>query len=203
MEEQVNIFYRIPHLYRSVFICDAMHSRRMRSVRKFIKVTQGKNQSFFRNLSQIPTGLLNTSEAVQMKTVIRSIIGIIAGLIVGSIVNMGLVVISGDVIPPPEGVDVTSMESLKSSMHLFEPKHFIMPFSAHALGTFIGALVAAIVASTRKMEMALIIGVFFLAGGIANIYMLPSPLWFTILDLGVAYIPMAWLGGKLARRLMN
>jgi hypothetical protein len=48
------------------------------------------------------------------------------------------------------------------------------------------------------MKFALAIGFFFLIGGIMNVFMLPSPLWFTILDLAGAYIPMAWLGGLLA-----
>ncbi len=39
----------------------------------------------------------------------------------------------------------------------------------------------------------MIIGVFFLAGGIGNILMLPSPLWFTLVDLLAAYLPMAFL----------
>ncbi len=43
----------------------------------------------------------------------------------------------------------------------------------------------------------MIIAVFFLAGGIANVLMLPSPTWFIILDLVVAYIPMGYLGAKL------
>ncbi len=29
---------------------------------------------------------------------------------------------------------------------------------------------------------------------------LPSPMWFNALDLIVAYIPMAYLGGKLVNR---
>jgi hypothetical protein len=50
------------------------------------------------------------------------------------------------------------------------------------------------------MRLALVIGFFFLAGGIANVLMLPSPTWFTILDLVGAYIPMVYLAGKLASR---
>jgi len=30
--------------------------------------------------------------------------------------------------------------------------------------------------------------------------MLPSPLWFAVLDLIVAYIPMGWMGGKLSAK---
>ena len=46
---------------------------------------------------------------------------------------------SSSIISPPKGVDVTTMEGLKAYLHLFEPKHFIFPFLAHALGTFAGA----------------------------------------------------------------
>jgi hypothetical protein len=132
-----------------------------------------------------------------MNPIIRNILAVIAGAIVGSAVNMGIVMLGGSVIPPPNGADTTTMEGLKESMHLFQPQHFIFPFLAHALGTFVGALLAAVIAANRKMIFALSIGVFFLIGGIINITMLPSPIWFTILDLAGAYLPMAYLAGKL------
>ncbi len=134
-----------------------------------------------------------------MNPKLKNILAIIAGIVGGGIVNMGIVSLSGSVIPPPEGVDPSSMESLKENMHLFGPQHFVMPFLAHALGTLAGALLAALIASTRKMTFALVIGFFFLAGGIMMVFMVPSPVWFAILDLAVAYIPMAWLGGKLGK----
>jgi hypothetical protein len=47
------------------------------------------------------------------------------------------------------------------------------------------------------MKFALGLGVFFLLGGIAAAFMIPAPTWFIILDLVAAYIPMAYLAGKL------
>ena len=135
-----------------------------------------------------------------MNPIVKNILAVIAGLIIGSIVNMGLIMISGSVIPPPEGGDVTTMEGLKETMHLFEPKHFIFPFLAHALGTLVGSFVAATIAANNKMKFAIAIGCFFLIGGIINVVMLPSPTWFAILDIVGAYIPMAMIGGKLAIR---
>ena len=135
-----------------------------------------------------------------MNATIKNILAVIAGLILGSAVNMGLIMISGSVIAPPEGADVTTMEGLKESIHLFQPKHFLFPFLAHALGTLVGAFVAGLIAANNKMTFALVIGVFFLIGGIINTFMLPAPIWFNILDLLGAYIPMAWFGGKLAMR---
>jgi hypothetical protein len=51
------------------------------------------------------------------------------------------------------------------------------------------------------MKIALGIGVLFLIGGTAAVMMLPAPMWFSALDLIVAYIPMAWLGGKIGMTL--
>lgn len=132
-----------------------------------------------------------------MHPILRNILAVVAGVVFGSMVNMGIIMISGSVIPPPEGVDPTDMESLKQSMHLFGPQHFIMPFLAHAIGTFAGAVMAALIVSKKKILFALGVGGFFLAGGIINIFMLPSPLWFTIVDLAGAYMPMAWLAGRV------
>lgn len=136
-----------------------------------------------------------------MKPIIRKILAVIIGLLVGGLVNMGIVLISSHIIPPPNGVDVTTMESLKANLHLFKPINFLMPWLAHGLGSMVGAFIAYLIAVDNKMKFALAIGIFFLVGGIMNIYMLPSPTWFTIVDLGLAYIPMAWLGGKIASKI--
>lgn len=125
--------------------------------------------------------------------IFRNIIGVIIGLVIGSLLNGFIINISGSIIPPPEGADVKTIEGLKASLHLFEPKHFIMPFLAHALGTFIGAIIALLIAATNKRAMALTVGGFFLIGGIINVMMLPAPVWFSITDLVLAYLPMAYL----------
>ena len=135
-----------------------------------------------------------------MNPVIRNILAVIAGIIIGSIVNMSLINVSGYIIPPPEGADMKTMEGLKASMHLFQPRHFIFPFLAHALGTFVGALVAGLIAATNKMKIAMVLGFLFLVGGITAVSMIPAPLWFNIADLVFAYLPMAFLAGKIAMR---
>ncbi|CAN5434420.1 hypothetical protein BH23BAC3_BH23BAC3_02250 [soil metagenome] len=135
-----------------------------------------------------------------MKTMLQNFLAFAAGLAAGSAVNMGIIMLSGAVIAPPEGADLSTLEGLQEAMHLFEPKHFLMPFLAHALGTFVGAWVAALIAVNHKMVFALSISVFFLAGGIINVFLLPSPTWFTVLDLAFAYIPMGYLAGKLAMK---
>ncbi len=135
-----------------------------------------------------------------MNNTVRNILAVIAGLVLGGIVNMTIITISGSIIPPPAGADLTTVEGLKAAMPLLEAKHFLMPFLAHALGTFVAALVAVLIAASHKMKLVIGLGVFNLLGGIAAVMMIPAPTWFSVLDLVAAYIPMAYLGGKLAAK---
>lgn len=128
---------------------------------------------------------------------IRNILAVIAGLVIGFLVNGGLIQLGHVVVALPPGADVSSMEALAASMPFFRPEHFIFPFLAHAGGTLAGTTVAALIAASHKMNIALGLGVLFLIGGIVAVIMLPAPLWYDVIDLVFAYIPMAWIGAKL------
>ena len=133
-----------------------------------------------------------------MNPLLRNFLAVLVGGAVGMAVNMGIIMLSPHIIPWPEGYDATNLETMKEGFHLLQPKDFIMPWLAHALGTLAGAFVTAKMAVSNHLKLALLIGAFFLLGGISMITMVPSPTWFTIVDLIGAYIPMAWLGHKLA-----
>lgn len=135
-----------------------------------------------------------------MKPVAKNGLAVLAGFFAGSVVNSLLVNIGPHLIPLPEGADVSSMEGLRASMATFRPANFLFPFLAHALGTLVGAFVAATLAASRPLRLALVIGVAFLLGGIAVISMIGGPLWFNACDLLFAYLPMSLLGGALVRR---
>ena len=110
-----------------------------------------------------------------MNSTLRNSLAVIIGLVIGGIINMGIIMISSSVIPPPNGADATTMEGLKETMHLFEPKHFLFPFLAHAIGTLIGAIIASKLAKTKQKSMALIVGFVFLIGGTINVFLLSAP----------------------------
>lgn len=133
-----------------------------------------------------------------MNSTVRNILAVLAGLFVGAVVNGTIIMISGKIIPPPEGAILTTPEGLIASMHLMQPKHFIMPWLAHALGTLVGAIVTVLIAASYKQRLSYTIGFIFLAGGIANVFMLPSPLGYTLVDLLGAYLPMSYLACKIA-----
>ena len=132
---------------------------------------------------------------------LRNALAVLVGLVIGSAVNMALVTLGPSLIPPPAGADVTSTEGLRAAMPLLEPRHFLMPFLAHALGTLVGALAAYLIAACHKARFAWAIGAVFLCGGVAASFMIPAPAWFIALDLLFGYLPMAWLAIRIGTRI--
>ncbi|GAB4319288.1 MAG: hypothetical protein Kow00127_11490 [Bacteroidales bacterium] len=134
-----------------------------------------------------------------IKKILQNTGSVILGWIAGSIINMGLVQLGHRLFPIP-AISPDDMEALARVMPDLSSEHFIFPFLAHAIGTFAGALITGWVAVIHRIQLALVIGLLFFAGGVMVSFMLPAPGWFTAIDLILAYFPMAWLGGRLAQK---
>ena len=126
-----------------------------------------------------------------MNSIIKNILALIGGGLVGMVANMGLIITGNQLIPLSENMN--PMNAMN-----WEIRYFIFPFLAHAIGTLSGAFITAMFAASYQMIFALCIGIFFLLGGISMVFIMPAPVWFIVVDLVLAYIPMGWLGCKLS-----
>ncbi len=126
-----------------------------------------------------------------MKQILKNIVIVILGIIVGMIVNIGLIILGGTIFPPSENFE--PMNAMN-----WDFKYFIFPFLAHSIGTLSGAIIVSKLSKKSSIILPLIVGVYFLLGGIYMITILPAPMWFILLDVILGYIPMALLGWKLA-----
>ncbi len=132
--------------------------------------------------------------------IVRNILAVILGFIIGGVVNMSIVAAGHAIMPPPAGFDGNSMDGVASTIHLLRPIDFIVPFLAHALGPFAGVLSAMFIAASGRKTIAIILGALFLLGGLAANIMIPAPTWYRIIDLIFAYVPMAFLAWKVSRK---
>ena len=128
-----------------------------------------------------------------MNSIIKNILALIGGGLVGMVVNMGLIITGNQLIPLSENMN--PMNAMN-----WEIKYFIFPFLAHAIGTLSGAFIAAKFSASYHMLFAICIGIFFLSGGISMVFILPAPIWFIVIDLVFAYLPMGWLGWKISNK---
>jgi hypothetical protein len=130
-----------------------------------------------------------------MNPIVRNILAVLVGAVACIMLNGLLLGMMMKVVPPPQGFDPNDL----ATYGLLRGENFLAPFVAHAVPSLVGGLIAALIAATRRMTCALVVGGLHLLGGIAAAFMIPAPAWFIALDLVVAYLPMAWIGGKLAR----
>ena len=115
--------------------------------------------------------------------------------------NGAIINISSKVIAPPKGFDLKTMEGLQAAMPQMGPEHFLFPFLAHAMGTLISAILISRFLKSQELIFSMMAGILFLLGGVSMVIMLPStPIWFVLVDLIGAYIPIAYLGYKLVLR---
>ena len=127
-----------------------------------------------------------------MKQTLKNIAIVILGIIIGMIVNIGLIILGGIIFSAPENFE--PMNAMN-----WDLKYFIFPFLAHSIGTLSGALIVSKLSKKSSIILPLIVGLYFLLGGIYMITILPAPMWFVLLDVILGYIPMALLGWKISK----
>jgi hypothetical protein len=129
----------------------------------------------------------------------RSILAILAGIVVGGFLAF-LVEIPGMLIHPlPPGADIRNPDVLKSHMASAPQAAHVLLAVAWTLAPLAGSWLAATIARKMKLVHAIVVGMFFLAMDMMNVRNLPHPMWLNVVAV-VAPIAACWLGGLLAEK---
>lgn len=127
---------------------------------------------------------------------LRNIGAVILGLFVGSMVNMGLIMLNMMVFfPMPEGMDMNDAVALQGYIDGLPHVAFIPVILAHLGQAFVGGWVAARIGKTRPMVLAMIVAALTLLGGVLNAMSIQGPLW-TYIEMPL-YLVVGWAAGTL------
>lgn len=124
---------------------------------------------------------------------IRNIISVFIGLLIGNIAIALLHYMGLFFFPLPEGIDMSDIESIKQYILVAPNGALLMVMFAHLGGTFLGAIAAGFFSNNKLV--AYIIGAFFTVAGGYNLFILPHPWWFWIEMF--FYFPAAILGSQI------
>ncbi len=128
---------------------------------------------------------------------LRMIAAVLTGLVTGGIVIALVEGVSSTLYPIPESLDVTDRDALAVYTMNMPIGAYISVLTAWFLGAFSGGAIAVLIG--KRSSVAIIVGSILTLGGIANMYMLPHPVWFMIVGT-LVYIPAAMIGGKFVMR---
>jgi hypothetical protein len=128
--------------------------------------------------------------------VLRSVMAIVAGCLVAGLATAALESLGHVLFPPPPGVDLSDHTAMAKIMDQLPPAALISVLTAWGIGTGAGAAVAARLSARGATSHGLIVGLIWLALGVATMVAIPHPVWFQI--VAVILTPIcAWFGAKL------
>ena len=135
---------------------------------------------------------------------IRGVLAVVTGLFAGGIIVATVEFMSTQMFPLPPGLELSDTEGMKKHVESLPPLAFVMVLGAHILGAFFGGVVCGMIFQRPFFVGGLIIGCLLMGGGIGNLYLLPHPIWFAVLDV-LCYLPLAlggvWIGGEFIKQL--
>ncbi len=127
---------------------------------------------------------------------IRSIGALIAG-IVTAFASIYLIEMLGHMIyPPPADLDFSDPEAIRPYIATLPIIALLFPMFGWFVGTFAGSLVADFCGDAKPYVFTGIVGGLVLAATIANLIVIPHPLWFSITSL-LGIIASAWLATRV------
>lgn len=131
----------------------------------------------------------------------RTILGMLAGVVVMFLAIMGIEALGHVFYPPPPGLDPMNPEHEAA----FAQFVLAMPFMAKAMlalawvaGAFVGGLVAAKIARHQNAA-AIFVALVVMSGVVAMIVKVPHPIWLSVAGL-LLPIPAALLAARLVHR---
>ena len=122
---------------------------------------------------------------------VRNLGAVVAGFGVGSLANMSLITLSGQIWPVPEGLDLNDPAQFQVYLEGLPTGAFVLALLAHLAQAGLGGFVAAYLSRDRPVLLALVIGALTALASGAILATMGGPPWMWIelpLDLGLAYL---------------
>src|ERR1051325_4208077 len=128
---------------------------------------------------------------------LRGILGSIAGIVIGTMVLLGIEVLGHRLYPFPAGLDPNDHQALASFMKTAPLGAWLFVLAEYAVGSFAGGASGTWLGS--KPWICWVTGGVLMIMGLVCLLTMPHPAWFWAASLAL-YLPASWAGGRLMRR---
>jgi hypothetical protein len=125
--------------------------------------------------------------------VARRIGAVVVGLIVAFLLVAGAEGIAHKIYPPPPGANMNDMAQVKAFVATLPLSALLVVLAGWMIATFVATWLAAKMAQTSITGY--IVGGILLMAGIANAFIIPQPIWFSIASI-VIYIGATLVGAR-------
>ncbi|MBL7884424.1 MAG: hypothetical protein JNL69_10180 [Bacteroidia bacterium] len=127
---------------------------------------------------------------------LRNILSIVIGTILGIIVIQIIQILGHLINPPPADLDITNVEAINAYIASAPAIVFVLVIVSYAIGSFVGAFTSIFVSKEKHMSHAINIGGILMGLGAINLFTIPHPIWMIIVSL-LVFLPSAYLGARV------
>lgn len=128
----------------------------------------------------------------------KYVLPVVAGTMTGGILIKSVERGLQHIYPLPSGIDVQDKAALASAIKIMPFNACLLLLAAYAISSFAGGGIATAIAGRSSSRPAIITGIILTIIGLVNIFIVPQPLWFSMVSL-ICYIPFAYLGYIILR----
>ena len=129
---------------------------------------------------------------------LRTLLGIIVGLVSAMLLIFALEAAGMMVFPPPVGLQLNNEADLAQLVAQSSPGKKSWVVFGWALASFVGGWVAARIGRRYPRAAALSVAVLIMIGTVMNAMVIPHPMWMNALGV-LLPVPLALLGARLAQ----
>lgn len=127
----------------------------------------------------------------------RKLFAAVAGII-AAVVTVGVIETFGHMMfPPPPDLDLSDPDQLATLVDRLPPAALMFVIAAWIAGSFVGGVVATLIARRETIVPAMTVAAAMLFGALYSLFMIPHPLWMAIAGIA-SPLPSAWLGAIVA-----
>ena len=132
-----------------------------------------------------------------MNPVVRSVLAVIAGMLVAFVLIALVQTIGMRVYPPPTAVNPSDPESLRAMMAQIPRGALLFVLLSYAVGSVAGGWIAARFAPGAGMRHAMVVAALLFGAGLMNLVTIPHPVWFWVCSSAIYWLG-AWSGAQAA-----
>lgn len=130
---------------------------------------------------------------------IRNPAAAVAGLFVAFVSIYLIDKLGHSIYPPPADLDFSDPDAIRPYIATLPITALLFPMFGWFTGTFLGSVIACLIGTAKAWVFPTMVGGLIFAATIANLIVIPHPLWFSIISL-LGIIASAWLAWMVTSR---
>lgn len=128
---------------------------------------------------------------------VRNVAAAITGVVTAFVLIMLIEKLGHSIYPPPPDIDFSDPEAMRPYIATLPFLALLFPMIAWVVATFAGTVLACKIGTANPLAFAAVVGGLVLAGTIANLIVIPHPVWFSAVSLA-AIAASAWIAVRVA-----